>query len=353
MQVVIEARALALASGGIRTYVQELVAALQRQSKQHEFITVGTDRKPGPLLGAWLNGVLPKVISEHQPDVVHFTKAAVPRQVSWPTVVTIYDVIPLLFPQSQKIGRAGYWRRTLAHAAHAADRIITISEASKRDIASFLDVDPQKITVTPLAANLNRFQPHSETAPTPYILFVGTLEPRKNVAGLLRAFAQISNDIPHELIFVGKPHKGYRSLLKLANQLGITSRVRWENRVADSDLPRFYALADVLVFPSIYEGWGLPAQEAMASGTPVIVSDGGSLPEVVGEAGIVVPYSTDTISERLGDTVFEQNLASSIGKLLGDRVAQHELKAAGLSRVQEMTWDRVANQTIRVYESLR
>ncbi|MAF80508.1 hypothetical protein CL628_00680 [bacterium] len=353
MRVVIEARALALPTGGIRNYVRELVAALERSAQQDEFVTVGTDRKPGILLSYWLNGSLPKEISALKPDVVHFTKAAVPKHTSWPTVVTIYDVIPLLFPQSQKFGRAGYWHKALRHAASRSDHVITISEASKRDIIRHLQVDAGKVSVTPLAADSTRFKPQSEPAASPYILFVGTREPRKNISSLLRAFATIQDEVTHDLIIAGRVHSNPRDEQKLATDLGIADRVEWRTDVSDGELPSLYAQASLFVLPSIYEGWGFPAQEAMTSGTPVIVSDGGSLPEVVGDAGIVVKFSTADLTERMRDDLFERELGLQMVRVLSDEQLANDLRIKGLAQAASSSWDTVAAATKQIYNSVR
>lgn len=355
MRVVIEARALAKNGGGTRTYVEQLTKHLLHTAGPDTISLVGTKQQATWLLPWWLNHTLPREITGLQPDVVHFTKAAVPRRKRGPTVVTIYDLIPFLFPQSQRLGGAYYWRKQLERAALLSDHIITISEASKRDIVHHLQVSPEKITVTPLAVDVISQGRSSVSASgklsaqKPYILYVGTIEPRKNVPALIRSFAQIAANVPHQLVLVGKSFKDNGVVDREITRLGLLDRVERLGFVSPKELTKLYAGANLFVLPSIYEGWGFPAQEAMAHGVPVIVSDGGSLPEVAGEAGIVVPFSSDQVAIRLHDEAFEIRLAQAMGTILLDEDKRQILGAAGKSQATKRTWTDVARETIEVY----
>lgn len=357
MKVAIEARALASAGGGVKTYVQNLIAQLKRQPNLELNVIDG----PKELLKIipWLERELPQKISALKAVVVHYTKAAVPHQRTGPTVVTIYDIIPILFPASQHLAARLYWPQALRHAAAVSDHIITISETSKKDIVEKFQIDPQKITVTPLAPHplavgggplLSKEEVKNELSP--YILFVGTIEPRKNVPTLIYAFAQIAASVPHRLIIAGRAYKGLGEVNAAITKTKMDQRVQLLDFVSPEHLTALYQKADLFVWPSIYEGWGFPPQEAMATGTPVIVSNGGALPEVVGEAGIVVPFQTNNLNARLYDTGFETALAQQILTVLIDKEKQAKMRDLGLQRVKEFTWERVANQTIQVYKDL-
>ncbi len=372
MKIGIEARALSAKSGGIKMYVEELLRALSKETTSHEFHVVrtsGTSEAPfidhiiplysSLLLSYWVNVSVPKALKKMQPDVMHFTKADVPKKKKVPTVVTIYDIIPLLLPESQSFTRRFYWPKALERAAHQSDHVVTISEASKQGIVEHLQVSPEKVTVTHLAANMDHFRPTEKPEileqygiQKPYILFVGTRDQRKNIAGLLSAFKKLSKDFPHQLIIVGKQAFKDDDTFHHVAKLGIQERVTVLENVSHADLPVLYSGADVFVWPSVYEGFGLPPLEAMACGTPVIVSNGGSLPEVVGTAGEVVSFNSDIVSERLTDGQFVEKLTSTISLVLSHADKRSRMRAAGLAQAQSFSWKTVAQKTLAVYQSV-
>jgi glycosyltransferase involved in cell wall biosynthesis len=305
------------------------------------------------LVPLWLNTTVPRWLNEVRPDVVHFTKVAVPRRKQYPTVANIHDVIPLLFPESQKLLPRISWPATLRHTARSADHILTISEASKRDIVEYLQVAPEKVTATPLAINHSlNFAVTRTAATTPYIFFVGTIEPRKNVPALVRAFAKIAAAVPHRLLIAGRPYKGIEEVRAAIAQSGVPQRIEVRSFVPKEELNALYANADLFVWPSLYEGWGFPPQEAMASGTPVIVSNGGSLPEVVGDAGEVVSFTVDTVAARTHDEAFEAALAERMLAVLTDPGKQSRMREAGIKQAQKNSWAEVARATLAVYEKV-
>jgi glycosyltransferase involved in cell wall biosynthesis len=377
MRIAIEGRAVAAQGGGVKTYIEQLVRHLGWGFPKDEFRIWTTKHSAIPwpssiteevvslshnvFLSQWLQyKVLPKMAA-WRPEVVHFTKAAVPKKVSVPSVVTIYDVIPLLLPASQVWSRRWYWPRTLRGAAARASHIITISEASKRDIITHLEVSGDRVTVTPLAADLTHFQVHAQeecakkVASTygvfsPYLLYVGTIEPRKNVPLLVRAFARASGSIPHNLIIAGKMGLGHKAVMDEIGRIkSVDARVRFLDFVGYEDLPALYGGCDGFVWPSVYEGWGLPPLEAMASGAPVIVSNGGALPEVVGQSGIVVPFTTNSLDERLHDFDFEQKLSEAIVSLVSNTDTLKNMRDAARRRAELFSWEAVAERTYDVY----
>lgn len=377
MKIAIEGRVLSARGGGVKTYVAQLVRRLGEVFPADEFrvwtTTGGSTPWPPsvaeevvPLrheifLTRWLRvKVLPKMM-QWRPDVVHFTKAAVPSGSSVPAVVTIYDVIPLLLPSSQVWSRRWYWPRTLRQAAARASHVITISEASKQDIVRHLGIPPERVTVTPLAADLDHFQVRTKgecmkkiaskyEIPPPYLLYVGTIEPRKNIPLLLRAFARVASDIPHTLIIAGKLGMGYAAVMREVRRVKVPpGRVRFLDFVAHDDLPALYGGSDAFVWPSLYEGWGLPPLEAMACGVPTVVSDGGALPEVVGDAGVVVPFAATSLEARLHDVDFELRLSQAIVSLVLQPDRLHAMRAAGRARAETFSWKAVAESTYDVY----
>lgn len=371
MKIGIEARALG-GSLGVRSYVEGLIGGLsdiiERDSIHVWHTGYGRDTRatgvsetyvPLPtelMLPLWLNYLLPRSIRQRNPDVIHFTKADVPgRKLSVPTVVTVYDVIPLQLPETQTFVRRQYWPRAFDRVATQTDHIITISGASKRYLTEHLDVTPEDVTVIPLAVDTGHFKPTDELLPgmpDKYILFVGRWDMRKNIPALIQAFDRISHDIPHNLVIAGRRADKTQDLNGLVKKLNLTQRVLFLEDVPFEDLPALYAGADVFVYPSVIEGWGFPPQEAMACGTPVIVSNADPLCEVVGDAGRVVPYATDDLSERFRDQQFVDDLAAALSEVLSSSEVRDSMTELGLRRTRNSSWTEVAKQTLEVYRSV-
>lgn len=377
MNVTIEARALSAVSGGVRTYTYELIKNLLALHPDEHFELIYGSEKPigtfasaqeivvplysEALLPFWMRSI-GKHVASRRPNIVHYTKAAIPRQKTSPTVVTIYDIIPILMPETQSPLRRLYWPHALRHAAKTADHIMTISEGSKRDIMEHFGVAEDKITVTPLAVDLEHFRPkpptsaHNGATAGKYILFVGTRDARKNIASLIRAFAQIADKIPHNLVIAGRPAKKQDDSKIIAADLHLGNRIEFREDVSYAELPKLYSHADIFVWPSKYEGWGFPPQEAMACGTPVIVSDGTPLPEVVGDAGVIVPLDPRVKpagrAGRPENDNFTEHLAHEMLTLIQDEPRKADLITRGLARVQQFSWTDVARKTYDVYKKV-
>lgn len=368
MKIAIEARSLSAKGGGVKMYTQQLISSLLSLHTSDDFVLLydsprsrgsfpNTHEEVLPLwpeaaLPWWLSHTVAARVKALSPDIVHYTKSAVPKTISCPTVVTIHDIIPILYPSSQAWLRRLYWPQALRHAALTAHHILTVSESSKRDIVRLLNVPPEKISAIPLAVNTSRFQSMAKPAhQKPYILLVATRDQRKNVGSLLQAFARIAHDIPHQLVVAGKPALKADEAVVMANTFpeSVTSRIQFVDFVPEGELPALYARADLFVWPSVYEGWGLPPMEAMASGVPVIVSDGGALPEVVGEAGEIVRFSETDLLKRTQDEQFITALAERMLAVLTSQEKQRAMREAGLARVKKFTWDGVAKKTLEVY----
>lgn len=264
-------------------------------------------------------------------------------------IITVCDVTPLLYPETH--GRMQVWHHRLALPSilRAADRIITISEASRQDIIRCCGVPEEKVTVTHLAASLPAFSqgtppdqvPERLGLKQPYILNVGTMEPRKNLPGLLEAFAQARRrGMPHSLVITGAGGWGGASVAAIAGRLGIGDQVQVTGFIDDRDLPGLYAGADFFVYPSLYEGFGLPVLEAMTCGTPVITSNISSLPEVAGDAALLV------------DPRSSAELCDSMLRLAGDAGLRGDLCAKGVKRAALFSWERTAEETWRIYQEV-
>jgi len=298
---------------------------------------------------SWPNLQLPRGAEGAGLDLVHVTTPyGCFRDTRFKKIITICDVTPLLFPETH--GRMQVWHHRLAlpFILRSADRIITISEASRRDIIRCCNVPEEKVSVTLLAASLPALPVGGVTSAAPvvgiagpYILNVGTLEPRKNLSGLLDAFAAACRrGLPHSLVIAGAGGWGRASIPAIAERLGIGDRVQVAGFIEDRDLPGLYAGADFFVYPSLYEGFGLPVLEAMACGTPVITSNISSLPEVAGDAALLVdPHSSEELS-------------SAMLRLAGDAGLRQELRSRGWERAAQFSWERTADETWRIYQEV-
>lgn len=267
-------------------------------------------------------------------------------------ILTIHDLTPLLFPETHIKKNAILWNSTLKLIKSKVDAIITDSMNTKIDCINYLKIPEEKIRVVPLAADA-RYKPlpHMELVKEelknkyklklPFILCVGTLEKRKNIPTLIKAFNElITNEIKHKLIIIGQKGWKYNEIFETINRLGLNDEIIFTGYVPDEDLVKFYNAADLFVYPSLYEGFGLPPLEAMACGTPVITSNTSSLPEVVGDAGIMVdPYETDVLSDEMYKILTNESLHSNLRK-------------RGLKRAEKFSWDRTARQTWKVYQDV-
>jgi len=265
-------------------------------------------------------------------------------------VVTIHDLIHLTDPTFRRTLAARFYARPMFNlVARRADRIIANSEFTKQQIVERLAVSPSKVTVAYLGVS-ERFRPHDHheaffrvspllDVTRPYILFVGNLKPHKNVKTLIRAFAQICahGDFDFQLAILGDDRKWKPGLVLESTRLGLAERVRFVPHVPYQDLPWVYAAAEILVMPSSIEGFGLPVLEAMASGTPVVCSRAGSLPEVAGDAAeYCEPASAD-------------DLAIAIERVLRSSQLQATLRSKGLERVKCFCWEEFARRHCEVY----
>lgn len=280
------------------------------------------------------------------------------------SVLTIHDVIRFRFPKSGFLG--AYYtnkeKRSLCNAANYVSHIVADAEFSKQEIVSFLSVPPGKVTVIPLGVNCEFFFPRERVEVEkplkqlnihfPYILYVGAVQPSKNVELLLDAYALLvkEKEFSHSLILAGncQSEGGYRELIgKKIKGKNLNSVYILEN-MTDDMLPFLYAGADLFVFPSAYEGFGLPPLEAMASGVPVVTSRATSLPEVIGNAGVLVDLDLHTIS--LDKKACE--LANACARVLQNETLHKSLVEQGLNRVKQFSWVNTAQQLLYLFHKL-
>ncbi|MEX2110703.1 MAG: glycosyltransferase family 1 protein [Gemmatimonadaceae bacterium] len=279
-------------------------------------------------------------------DLVHSPAVMVSPHGRLPIIVTVHDMTVVLFRQHHNRRTSWLFRLGLRQAIRRGATFIASSNATASDLMRIAGVASDRVFVTPLAAD-SRFRPTVDPSvlsryglEQPYILYVGTLEPRKGVDKLIRAFAALDASGP-KLVIAGKQGWFYKDLFETVRVQGLDSRVHFLGFVPDGDLPALMAGAQVFVYPSAYEGFGLPVLEAMQCGTPVITTNVSSLPEVAGEAALMVP--PEDVSA----------LTKALRRVLDEPQLREEMRGRGLRQAAGFSWQRTAALTAEVYEHVR
>ncbi|MDI6821815.1 MAG: glycosyltransferase family 1 protein [Actinomycetota bacterium] len=283
-------------------------------------------------------------------DIFHSPDCVLPP-LSFKSILTIHDLTFLLYPQYYTWLNRTHLNTMTPLSAKKALKITADSKNTKRDAINLLKVPSSKVeTVYPGIDE--RFKPAKDKKlrafklkyqlPDKYILFVGTLEPRKNVITLIDAFYKLkeSESFKYKLVITGRKGWLYKNIFREIHKLNMSNKVKFTDFIPDEELPTLYSGGDLFVYPSLYEGFGLPPLEAMACGTPVITSDTSSLPEVIGDAGILInPEDT-------------QELANRMRKVLTDSELRKELSRKGLERAKQFSWEKTARQTLDLYREV-
>jgi glycosyltransferase involved in cell wall biosynthesis len=301
-----------------------------------------------PVRILWEQLVQPWSLRQRGVDLLHAMAFVGPLACPCPMVVTVFDLSFLHYPSAFRPGNRLYLRLFTLLSARRARGLIAISEHTKADIMRWLGVAPGRIGVVHCGVE-ERFHrlPAREVAafrrekglPEAFLLHLGTLQPRKNLSMLLRAFARLgtSGGKRPPLILVGAKGWMCEDLFRQVEELGIEGSVRFQGYVPSEELPLWYNAATCFVFPSLYEGFGLPPLEAMACGTPVVSSNAASLPEVAGDAALLL------------DPLDEEAWTHELARALNEPGLRRELAGRGLDRARRFTWGRAAEQTARVY----
>lgn len=358
-----------LGMAGSGRYILGLTQALTRLEHQHDLVLFGnadnwhllpsngcqrvdcgrvTTIRPLRLL--WEQLVLPLMLRRYQIDLLHSTVFVAPLCLPCPSVVTIHDMTWFTLPRQHTRVKGAYFRAMIPPAVRRAAQIIAVSEASKQDIVTLLGTSAERIAVTYEGVDLDFFCPEAAkgrvgevgarySVRRPYVLYVGKLEPRKNLPTLIKAFASIARQFPdHQLVLAGNPGWDFQAIYETAACIPLRERIRFTGFVAEADLPALYAEADLFVYPSSYEGFGFPVLEAMACGTPVITSNVSSLPEVAGDAGLLV------------DPLDVVALVDAMRQVLGNSMLRQQMRAKGLEQARRFTWEATARRTLQIYE---
>jgi glycosyltransferase involved in cell wall biosynthesis len=296
---------------------------------------------------------IPLALTRARVDLFHAPHYVVPRLVPCPYVVTIHDCIHLRFPQYLPNRLAPIYARTMMHvAARGARRVLTVSQASKQDIIHYLklpaeqveviyNAPDERITAPPSAEEIARARDRFLLT-APFILYTGNIKPHKNIDRLIEAFAELRRRGlgDHKLLIIGDEISKYPNLRRLVHRFQLHQHVRFLGFVPDATLAALYRLAAVFVFPSLYEGFGLPPLEAMAAGAPVVTSNVSSLPEVVGDAALLI------------DPTDPGAIATAIERILSDAALRADLVQRGLARARTFSWERSAARVHEVYREL-
>ncbi len=284
-------------------------------------------------------------------DLFHATEHLLPPLKGARTVFTLHDLIFQFFPEYHLPLNRWFLMNAIPRFLRRADAIIVVSECTKRDAIATYQVPPEKITVIPEGVNpalrpvvdQNLIdQARARYAQNqPFILFLGTIEPRKNIVALVDALRALrSHNLPHRLLVAGRKGWLYQATFDHVKQTGMESAVTFLDFVPDTDLGALFAACDAFVFPSLYEGFGLPPLEAMACGAPVVCSNTSSLPEVVGDAALLVN------PRDVGE------IADAVERVIGDRNLSNELRAKGTAQAAKFSWERAARETLMVYRQV-
>ncbi|MCX5885752.1 MAG: glycosyltransferase family 1 protein [Proteobacteria bacterium] len=381
MHLVIDVRTATDHFPGIGRYIVSLASALAQVSPDlsisllddtsvssthltlPELPRIACPVSPFSILQQW---IVPKKLRKAGATLYHSPYYLMPY-FSWvPTVLTCHDLIPLVYPQYFTSGQRLIFRLAHILALKAARKVIAVSHATKADLIRYFSVDPQRIAVIPEAAD-TCFQPQlpdriaavlrKYALPEKYVLYVGSNKPHKNLQRLIEAWKIVSFGIrgsglgicqipqspvpnpqsPIKLVIAGHWDERYPEAKKLSEESGLKDKVLFIGPVEDFDLPALYSGAQLFVFPSLYEGFGLPVIEAMACGVPVLCSSVSSLPEVAGDAALLVdPQDVAT-------------LATAISQVLTDDGLRGQMREKGLRQSAQFSWKRTAQETLKVY----
>ena len=367
MRIVIDARKLH--DFGIGTYIRNLVTELGvlDHDSQYVLLTKPEDAVSAAAAGPNFQSVVetsrpyslgeqwrvPRAAARAKADLLHEPHYVLPPLTRCRTVVTIHDCIHLRFPEYLPSRAAFAYAHTMIRlAARKADRVLTVSDASKRDILHYTGVAPEKVVVVyngldarfaaaPDAEAMDRVRQRFQLD-HPFVLYVGNIKPHKNLERLIAAFASMRADGPEglKLVVIGDETSKHPALRQAVHRHRLDKHVRFFGFQPAMTLVTFYRLARAFVFPSLYEGFGLPPLEAMANETPVVTSNLSSLPEVAGDAALLVdPYDVTAIAEGIRRAVTDEPL-------------RQQLIAKGRIRAKEFSWARAASQTLDVYREV-
>lgn len=363
MRFAIDAHAIGRRLTGNEVYVRSLINAMAAEGQGRELLAYVSSEQAAESLAAGVRtsrvstnpflrlGVdLSAKVWKDQPELLHVQYTA-PLACPVPVVATVHDVSYLEHPEYFTRERALQLKWTVRRTVQRAAKILTGSESARNSILKvYGGLAEDKVVVVPIAASpaFRRISREAAAAAVcdrfalaaPFLLGVGDLQPRKNQIGLIRAFARLTREypqLPHNLVLAGKPTWFAPRIYQAARESGVADRIRFLGFVSDQELLHLYNACDVFVFPSYYEGFGIPVLEAMACGRAVVCSNTSSLPEVADGAGLLFdPYSVNEMVRAMADLLLDSELRSRMERL-------------GLQRAAQFSWKRAAQETLDVY----
>ena len=369
----IDARFYGPVGKGLGRYTQEIVDRVIELDKDNEYVVFlrqenffnfnSTNSKVKKVLAdvRWYTLaeqiMMPYYISKEKIDLMHYPHFNVPIFSSVPFVVTIHDLILVRYPtrRASTLNLFTYWIKNFAYkcvirsAVKKAKKIIAVSEFTKKDLIDLFLIKNEKIQVTyeGVADSINGGHDDDKKVilgyniHSPYLLYVGNVYPHKNIEGLFKIFPKIKEKFPEiSLVLVGKEDYFYQRLKKIASSLISYKSIIFAGYVPDKELESFYRQASLYVFPSLYEGFGLPPLEAMAKGLPVVSSDRGSMKEILGDA---VKYF---------DPENEEDMITKILQVLSDNELRNDLVSKGYEQVKKFSWEKCAKETLLIYTQI-
>ncbi|AKM82182.1 TPA: glycosyltransferase family 1 protein [Candidatus Berkelbacteria bacterium] len=354
MRIAIDTQTILGQKSGFGFYVKNLVENLNKIDPENEYILIAPDTDKDfstPQRFIWDQFRFPKRARKAKVDILHQPCFSAPILYRGKIIVTIHDIISIKFPENLPLASRLFYSKWMPFSYRKADMIIVDSEHTKKDIVEYLNIAPEKIRVMYWAVS-HDFRPIFDLQQVEdvkkkyntgekYFIHVGTLEPRKNLPFLVRVYASaVKEGIKENLVIVGKKGWYYDDLFSLVGKLELSSKVIFTGYAEDKDIPALYSGATALTFPSLYEGFGFPPLEAMACGTPVISSNTSSLPEVVGEAGMLLPPHGS------------KGWTDAMVKLSSDVNLCKELSEKGLEQASKFSWEETAKKTVEVYKEV-
>lgn len=368
MRIGIDATALPPQPVGAGNYIIQLIRALAGLIGEDELVIFAEEKGPAlidlpvtpniewrlipdkdPAVRLiWEQAFFSRLIREADIDVLHSLHYTRPFRLSCSSVVTFHDMTFFLYPELHTRTKRIFFPQAIKSSARRADFVITVSESTRQDAIRLLGLSPDRVITIQHGVD-RAFRPINDIEfgkrvtnkyrlPGKFILYVGLIEPRKNLPLLINAYKKLVDDgIDHNLVLVGRFGWMFDEVLEQIEKLNLTDKVILTGYVEQVDLPMVYNLCDLFVYPTLYEGFGLPALEAMACGIPVITTDVSSLPEIVGEAGLLVP--PDDV-----EALFE-----GINKVLYDEGLRLNMARRGTEQAAKFSWEWAARSTLEVY----
>jgi glycosyltransferase involved in cell wall biosynthesis len=366
MRIAINTLAMRRELYGVGNYIKNLVRALSEVDGDNEYVLFASAENSCHLQGlgknfsveiapanrmlrvAWEQTALPLLLKGLKIDVYHGATFVTPLVKACCHVVTVHDMTFHLVPERHSLHKRAYFRSMVQAAILRSDRVIAVSESTKRDILKIVRTDEKKICVVHHGVD-RKFQPITDEEKLArirekydlrrkFILFVGVIEPRKNLEALADAYLADSLSGEFDLVLAGSLGWGYSTLMQKIANASAEHCIRMPGYIADGDLAALYSCATAFAYPSLYEGFGFPVLEAMACGIPVITSAVSSLPEIAGDAAILVdPHDTSA-------------LASALRRVVKDGRLRDDLSRRGRQRAQHFSWEQAARKTLEVYK---